>query len=96
MNRLKVMLLSLALFAVLGGALAFKAKFQTHYCSAPTQQNFACAALTCPNFTVSTTRLATGDFFCTTPAPNDECTYLDGSVIKSITCTTTSTKLKID
>lgn len=32
MKRIKIMLLSIALLAVVGGALAFKAKFNTSYC----------------------------------------------------------------
>jgi hypothetical protein len=33
MQKVKMMLLSLALFAVVGGALAFKAKFHSTYCT---------------------------------------------------------------
>jgi hypothetical protein len=33
MQKIKMMLLSLALFAVVGGALAFKAKFHNPWCS---------------------------------------------------------------
>jgi hypothetical protein len=33
MKKIKIMLLSLALFAVVGGALAFKAKFNKTYCT---------------------------------------------------------------
>ena len=35
MKKLKFMLLSFALLAIVGGALAFKAKFTTLYCTAP-------------------------------------------------------------
>jgi hypothetical protein len=35
MKKLKFMLLSFALLAIVGGALAFKAKFQTLYCTTP-------------------------------------------------------------
>jgi hypothetical protein len=48
MKKVKIMLLSLALFAVVGGALAFKAKFSESYCKTATIQvaggGFACAA----------------------------------------------------
>jgi hypothetical protein len=64
MKRIKMMLLSLALFAVVGGALAFKARFQTQYCTAPTQDNGTCG-VACAAFTKSTT-INAQDFFCTT------------------------------
>ena len=46
MKKIKIMLLSLALFAVVGGALAFKAKFQSDWCIAPLYGNgFTCTTL---------------------------------------------------
>jgi hypothetical protein len=39
MKKVKIMLLSLALFAVVGGALAFKAKFSNKYCVTFTIKN---------------------------------------------------------
>jgi len=64
MKRLKMMLLSLALFAVVGGALAFKARYQKQYCTAPVQQGGTCG-VACPDITNSTTDGAS-QFFCTT------------------------------
>ena len=44
MKRIKIMLLSFALLAVVGGALAFKAKFSTFYCyTTTTIATTACA-----------------------------------------------------
>ena len=34
MKKIKIMLISLALFAIVGGALAFKAKFHDSFCTA--------------------------------------------------------------
>ena len=56
MKKVKFMLLSLALIAVVGGALAFKAKFSTTFCTTFARQNagnYFCtaangAALACP------------------------------------------------
>ena len=46
MKKVKIMLLSLALFAVVGAALAFKAKFQNDWCIAPLYgQGFTCTTL---------------------------------------------------
>lgn len=46
MKKVKIMLLSLALFAVVGGALAFKAKFTNDWCIAPLYGNgFTCTTL---------------------------------------------------
>jgi hypothetical protein len=48
------MLLSLALFAVVGGALAFKAKFDETWCIAPTYgHGFTCTTLN-TNFVTTT------------------------------------------
>jgi hypothetical protein len=66
MKRIKIMLLSLALFAVVGGALAFKARFLQLYCTAPTIGG-ACNIKYCSTLTTSTTIQAI-DFACyTTP-----------------------------
>ena len=45
MKRVKIMLLSLALFAVVGGALAFKAKFDNTWCT--TDAYFAAGVYYC-------------------------------------------------
>jgi hypothetical protein len=78
MKRIRMMLLSLALFAVVGGALAFKAKYTRTFCTTSATLNagvFTCIdpvnnkVLTCPttvNF--STIDIAPGatPAFCTT------------------------------
>lgn len=92
MKRVKIMLLSLALFAVVGGALAFKAKYNIKFCTAPTEVGKACTQVAaCPNLVVNstTTNDAGIQFVCTT-------TPQDGQCPTNIKCTTTSTKLKID
>jgi len=79
MKKLKIMLLSLALFAVVGGALAFKAKFLVNYCTTDIPGGgLTCADVNCPIFTNSTT-LGASVFKCyTTPKPdvpnNQKCT----------------------
>jgi hypothetical protein len=98
MKRIKFMLTSLALFAVVGGALAFKARFATSYCTAPTVANQACNIQTCPNLVVNSTTVgANAAFVCTTLAPNADCTTLDpeGNVTDA-TCGAISTSLKGD
>ena len=87
-----MMLLSLALFAVVGGALAFKAKFRTEYCTAPTQANGTCG-VTCPALTISTTFGADQQPFLCTTTPNAQFDCTDGT--KALNCFT-STKLILD
>lgn len=47
MKKVKIMLTSIALLALVGGALAFKAKFSTSYCTTNTILD-AQGAVTCP------------------------------------------------
>jgi hypothetical protein len=42
MKKVKIMLLSLALIAVVGGALAFKAKFDVPYCTTTSHPIWTC------------------------------------------------------
>jgi hypothetical protein len=64
MKKIKFMLLSLSLYAVVGTTLAFKAMFWREYCIAPVQANGTCG-VTCPALTNSTT-IDAEEFFCTT------------------------------
>jgi hypothetical protein len=74
MNKIKMMLLSLALFAVVGAALAFKARFQQDFCTAPLPQDQNCAAIACPNHAVSQIDpLQRAAFVCTTTYDNTGC-----------------------
>ena len=75
MKKVKIMLLSLALFAVVGGALAFKAKFGNSWCVAPLYGGTG--AFTC-------TTLFQGDTF-TTDCGNAQDIKNAGSVFS---CTT--------
>lgn len=69
MKKVKIMLFSLALLAVVGAALAFKAKFNTAYCIStydPLQPN---APATCSTlFTTSTTFNGITTYWTTTAA----------------------------
>jgi hypothetical protein len=66
MKKVKIMLLSLVLLAVVGGALAFKARFIQLYCTAPTIGG-ACNLKYCPTLTTSTTFQAVELACYTTP-----------------------------
>lgn len=76
MKRVKIMLMSFALLAVVAGALAFKAKFVSDYCTTTAVQN-AQGQFTCPagNLCTTTPMLSRqeatigGTLFCTTPVP---------------------------
>lgn len=77
MKKVKIMLLSLLVLAVAGGALAFKAKFNKSYCTTFPIDDGA-GLLICPNTTIcpelqnSTTinGFGNGEFLCITPKPN--------------------------
>lgn len=81
MKKVKVMLLSLLVFAVVGGALAFKAKFDQEFCTAPAVALgggvFVCPVF-CPNYVQNSTIVAsaTGNRWCTVTSggkPNNPC-----------------------
>jgi hypothetical protein len=90
MKKLKIMLLSLALLAILGGTLAFKARFQSIYCTAPVGEDGACT-LQCPDETFSTTYEGI-NWFCTTTPHNGVCVDEHGDALECLT----STHLTID
>lgn len=70
MKRIKVMLMSMLLLAVVGGALAFKAKFDKSFCTTT-----PAAGNTCPNLCLptplanTTTTIVGGVALCTTLVP---------------------------
>ena len=91
MKRVKIMLTSLAVLAVVGGALAFKAKYSTTYCSAATVSGVACTQIaSCPNRVFNSTTIgANATRVCTTTPLNGTC----GNAQNPLACTTTSTSL---
>jgi hypothetical protein len=77
MKNVKIMLMSLALLAVAGGVLAFKAKFTRKYCTtiavfSDDQQKYTCPIVAppsgdaCPLLAGSTTTVDPGLIVCTT------------------------------
>jgi hypothetical protein len=105
MKKIKFMLLSLALIAVVGGALGFKARFHDSFCTAPAVDNgsgvFTCqipgqATLSCPNpVSASTTQTPAGnlDIVCTT---TPDAILGCGDAANTVTCLTTTVNIKID
>ncbi len=75
MKRIKMMLLSLALFAVVGAALAFKARFTDTFCTAiPNGTGIhACDAKACSIFTDQVVIGQTGTAVCTAPYDDNNC-----------------------
>lgn len=66
MKRIKIMLLSFALLAIVGGALAFKARFSDFLCY--TTQYIANSKTTCPTLTgFKEEELNPATFYTTTP-----------------------------
>ena len=67
MKKVKFMLLSLALVAVVGAALAFKVRYSGTYCTAPVPGSpLTCTNIACPNAAASTTTFDTQvPFVCT-------------------------------
>jgi hypothetical protein len=80
MKKIKIMLLSLALFAVVGGALAFKARFTDSFCTAP---YLGGSAPLCPNLTINSVPDSESGVVVWTVAPP----YFNGD---DPTCTTNS------
>ncbi|WP_315815279.1 hypothetical protein [Paraflavitalea speifideaquila] len=73
MKKLKIMLMSLALFAIVGGALAFKAKFVTDFCTTTPGIAGNCpSGLKCPNLRIDQAITDQGGVgpFCTAIPPN--------------------------
>jgi uncharacterized membrane protein len=101
MKKMKIMLLSFALLAVVGSALAFKAKFTKNYCTADPEAspNFCKIAglnKACPNIVQLTTAPVQTNFYCyTTPiAGRTDCKKADG--VTDLQCITTTTSFKVD
>lgn len=75
MKKLKVMLLSFAVIAVVGGALAFKTKYSVSYCTAATVAgNPPTCPAHCPTLIESQKIVSTGTFVCTAAEPLGGCT----------------------
>jgi hypothetical protein len=101
MKKIKIMLLSLALFAVVGAALAFKAKFSVKYCTTAVVNGVCPANASCPNLIVNkttTTIAADGVVYCTTtPTTFDNGTeiistcFKDNNGSKTLPCNLTNT-----
>ncbi|SEP29915.1 hypothetical protein SAMN05660816_05123 [Niastella yeongjuensis] len=74
MKKVKLMLMSLALIAVVGAALAFKAKYSQRYCTTLAQPNIPCRDLLCPNGPFTPSTLGTGpNAICTAIVPAGGC-----------------------
>ena len=80
--------MSLTLLAVVGGTLAFKAKYHNAYCVAAIPESGICVATVCPNLLINSTTInGVAPFLCTTtPVAGDECPV-------GLGCAMTSTKL---
>lgn len=98
MKKVKIMLLSLLVWAVVGGTLAFKVKFGNSYCTTPADAN-TCRfnARTCPNFVTNST-ISEGTEACTTtPRPGaasgKDCRTADAAGAANLPCTTTKADL---
>jgi len=102
MKKMKIMLLSFALLAIVGGALAFKAKGHIAYCTADPESGNACivsgqtANKACPNRIILTNQVGgtqTRFTYCyTTPvAGRSDCKDASGA---DLLCTTPTTSFK--
>lgn len=99
MKRVKLMLLSLLVLGVVGGAMAFKVKFSADYCTTPIRiaagvhvcTDAGGAALKCPNLIENVTHGVAQQFnvWCTTTAPIAGCNA-------NLNCITTPVSLAFD
>ena len=71
MKKVKIMLTAMAIIAVVGGALAFKAKTASIYCSSQSHTGNDCPFL--DNYTLGNVNDFESSWFCTTQA-NKPCT----------------------
>jgi hypothetical protein len=99
MKRLKIMLLSFVLLAIVGGALAFKAKNTKFYCTSKAEPSGVCIFLGeskyCPNPIYLTTAFGGTRFsYCyTTPLSNRlDCKQADG--VTDLLCKTWTTSFR--
>lgn len=92
MKRVKIMLLSFALLAVVGGALAFKARFSTPLCY--TTEYIASQKISCPLLTglQFDNREVPSTFYTTTPVAivGEETCFTDGNPLPCHTYTTST------
>lgn len=90
MRKIKIMLFSLLVLGVIGGALAFKAKFNVSYCtSAIPFGQVNCTAgggvnVTCPNLVASTTIDGDTNLCYTVPTAGQGCKP-NGATLRCIT-----------
>ena len=75
MKKVKMMLLSLSLVAVVGGTLAFKARFDQAFCTASPQNGACPSVLACLNKNISKIidQAGTQNLVCTTTYDNNNC-----------------------
>jgi hypothetical protein len=87
MRKIKIMLLTLPLLAVVGGVLAFKAKYGQDFCAQYTTSAICEQGLTCPNkfinYIIDVNAPPEYRFFCTT-------TPVDGNCPDNLLCSTTA------
>jgi hypothetical protein len=79
MKKIKMMLLSLSLFAVVGAALAFKAKFDTDFC-VTTESEFTTGLKCTVSFTdaqIDQTPGASKIYFTALAPANNDCSQVD-------------------
>jgi hypothetical protein len=72
MKKVKLMLVSLTVLAVVGGALAFTAKQGDQFCTAEVDALSSCPAEFCPDL-ASITPTTDPIFLCSTPSVNNGC-----------------------
>jgi hypothetical protein len=101
MKKIKIMLLSFALLAIIGSALSFKAKFTKNYCTADLEgsPNFCKISglnKICQNYVQLTTAPPQSNFYCyTTPLlGRSDCKKADG--MSDLQCNATTTSFKMD
>ena len=94
MKKVKLMLMSLCVLAVVAGALAFTARTSTHMCTAAYDTVNNTCPTTCPSFRKLKTS-GNGTFICTAAtvsSGSDECN--NGGVIAQ--CNATSVQLPLE
>lgn len=95
MKKVRIMLMSLLLLAVVGGALAFKVKFDVEYCTAAATNGTCPSGKLCPNYAIDKT-ISDGGTLCTVApragaAAGKECKTSDAAGAADKACVVNTT-----
>jgi hypothetical protein len=99
MKKVKLMLLSLSVLAVVAGALAFTAKGNLKFCTAAIEGSSPFCNKACPTYVTTLTTVAPNTFICTAPTSNNSdfpCKVGGNPLNGDISCGTNSSHVRFE